>query len=101
MVGVGAGVGISAHAVAPRRPRVHVPATQPWQLWYCALSWYLPDGQWKQFVWPRNAWYRPFSHNIHSPPEDGWNLPGKQSVHVAEPSMAKRPFAHALHDCAL
>jgi hypothetical protein len=47
---VGAGVGIPMHAVAPCTPAVHVKASQSWQPWYAVLSWYLPDGQWKQLV---------------------------------------------------
>ena len=47
---VGAGDGIEAHSDEPGRLLVHMPYAQSWHSWYMVLSWYFPDGQWKQFV---------------------------------------------------
>ena len=53
---VGDGVGMTTHSVLRSSPSVHSPVAQPWHRWYPFLSWYLPDGQPKQLVWPVQAW---------------------------------------------
>ena len=70
--GVGAVVGMIAHHICPVWPAVHIVALQSWHMWYLILSWYLPDGQWKQFVWPVHALYLPAAHEWHVLPVVGW-----------------------------
>ena len=53
--GVGEAEGVPMHLEADCRPMVHVPGSHVWHTWYPVLSWYLPLGQWKQFVAPIQA----------------------------------------------
>jgi len=58
---VGNAVGISTQPSRPSCPSVHCPAEQAVHeekslCRYALLKvWYLPDGQWAQFVWPTHA----------------------------------------------
>ena len=64
--GVGAGVGTATQPAWPVMPCVHVAAAQSWHRWYSRLSWYLPDGQWKQEVCAAQAAYCPAAQSVHS-----------------------------------
>jgi hypothetical protein len=63
---VGLGVGTTRQAVSPMMPSVHVPDKHSWHSWYFTRSWYLPDGQWKQLVWPVQAAYLPTPQSMQS-----------------------------------
>ena len=76
-------------------------APHSWHRWYAALSWYLPDGQWKQLVWPAQVAYLPVSHAKHSCHEDGWYLPTGQSLQAADCAIANWPSAQEEHPSAL
>jgi hypothetical protein len=97
---VGAAVGMEAHAERACAPSVHVPAAQPWHRWYSSLSWYLPDGQWKQLVLPTHALYCPVAHGLQLSPLVSWNRPIPQAVHPVEPATACLPSSHAGHRLA-
>jgi hypothetical protein len=65
------------------------------------LSWYLPDGQWKQLLLPVHALYVPVVHVVHACDVVGWSVPTGQSVQAGEPAMAKRPLVHEVHELEL
>jgi hypothetical protein len=99
--GVGAGVGTSSHSLAPSKPAVHVPASQPWHKWYAALSWYLPGGHLRQLRSPSHAVNCPSSQVWQVLPADGWYLPIAHLLQATEPSTAYLPSAQLSHDAAL
>ena len=98
---VGAVVGMAAHSVQRSLPAVHVPLAQVWHQWYLVLSWYLPDGQWKQLVLAVHALYVPAAHLWQELPEEGWYWPIGQSRHEVEPAIACFPSAQSVHVAAL
>jgi hypothetical protein len=98
---VGYGVGTAKHAVKPTFPSVHSDAGQSWHMWYVFLSWYLPDGQWKQLVCPVHGPYLPVSHSEQDEEGDWWYLPMSQLVHTADAAIENVPSAHVVHESAL
>ena len=78
-----------------------MPAVHSWHSSYFFLSWYLPDGQWKQLVWPVHGPNLPTSQSVHSSELVGWNLPMAQSVHPNDPATENVPSSQAVHSTAL
>jgi hypothetical protein len=102
LVGAAVGAAVTAmHSDWPIRPVVQVSAAQSWQRWYVSLSWYFPDGHWKQLVCASHNWYSPAAHSLHAVLELGWYLPTGQSVHDAAPVPAYWPSSHVTHWTAL
>lgn len=68
------------------------------------MSWNLPDGQWKQAVFPVHAWYVPLSQGLHDSPDAGWYLPFAHGLHCASafaPAGENLPAWQCAHAAAL
>jgi hypothetical protein len=98
---VGASVGIATHPVCADWPLVQVLPAQSWHTQYDTLSWYLPDGQWKQVVCFTIAVILPTAQSWQVLPVDRWYFPTTQSLQAADAPAEYWPLSHSVQLAAL